>query len=78
MELVEKTGKRPLKHTGVKHGLYPGPISRIGGGVLYMMQGDQYGAGDIFDGDGEELVGEGGGFGVLVIETGFDDDWQPG
>lgn len=78
MELVEKTGKRPLKHTGVKHGLYPGPLTRLGGGVLYMMHGDEHVTGGMLDGDDQGPVGEGGGFGVLVIETEANGDWKPG
>lgn len=62
MELVEKTGLRPFRHTGA----YSTRMPRIGGNVLYLMQDNPVLIGR--DGRGEALE-KGRGLGVFVIAT---------
>lgn len=64
-ELVRTTAARALSHKGKKRGLYHADLSRLGGNVLQLIQGD---------GDGEARIGALGpggdeGISVLIIAT---------
>lgn len=77
MELIEKTGLRAFRHTGASYGLYRNTMPRLGGDVLYLIQGDS----DLFGGGdrgsvGAEKLEDGQGLGVLVIATEVNEEWR--
>jgi hypothetical protein len=75
-ELMEVTATRALRHKGQKRGLYDRDLSRLGGGVLQMMQYVSSGRSAVHPpghGRTEGEPGDGEGISILVIETRSDD-----